>query len=496
MVRPDSVRSSVAIKTEAAKDTAVEAPESSSHNASINEDDDPIVREIDVYISQELSHTLHLLQFPIQPAASPHQSKFKAEPFDAKFRPQHRMLELQYPIPNHAKSVPDRPLPDTLCLSSRTFTSSHISPVTHMALAKLNKDGSRLNVIPLQQGILQMRPSFQHLHMHDDAEDEMAAESSEGNSQKKAAAFQKKDNERAASQRKNSYAYKRASEESEEWVSLEVHGDTRKGGWGEVKKEYMDKVKCQNQGKNLKLSSGMASNEGYVKSLNYLDTVTAGSSFASPMSEDLSDWKPSSASDMVDEFEELETKSAPVGEIEKNASELAAKLVVLLQNGNGAMVPYRVIRSRLNVDLISDEVLTTALSSCAVIVRGNFCLKSSLCQFVNFGGSGSAKGKAMRELRDLVLLLLNMHGEVQRERLIEVYKDNPTVSPDIITILLETVATKSDSRNCWIPKVDDDDSFATKFPEVVALHAVYWVKKKTSMKKLVKTYESVSNDMV
>ena len=495
MVRPDSVRSSVAIKSEATQDTAVEV-DSSSHNASTNDDDDPIVREIDVYISQELSHTLHLLQFPIQPAASPHESKFKTEPLDAKFRPQHRMLELQYPIPNHAKSVPDRPLPDTVCLSSRTFTSSHISPVTHMALAKLNKDGSRLNIVPLQQGILQMRPSFQHLHMHDDAEDEMAAESSEGNSQKKAVTFQKKENERAALQRKNSYAYKRSSEESEEWISLEVHGDIRKGRWGEVKKEYMDKVKCQNQGRDLKLSSGTASNEGYVKSLNYLDTMTAGSSFTSPMSEDLSEWKPSNASDMIDEFEAIETKSSPVGETEKNASELAAKLVVLLQNGNGTMIPYRVIRSRLNVDLISDEVLTMALSSCAVLVRGNFCLKSSLCQFVNFGGSGSAKAKAMRELRDLVLLLLNMHGEVQRERLIEVYKENAFVSPDTITILLETVAKRSDSRNCWISKVEDDDSFATKFAEIVALHAVYWMKKKASMTKLVKTYESVLDDMV
>jgi hypothetical protein len=198
-----------------------------------------------------------------------------------------------------------------------------------------------------------------------------------------------------------------------------------------------------------------------------------------------------------DEIEDLES-SALVGETEKAAAELAAKLVVLLQNGNGAMIPYRVIRARLNAEAVSDEVLTMALSSCAVLVRGNFCLKSSLAQFINVGGSGNTKGRTMRELRDLILLLINMHGMVKRERLVRVYGgtgDEPAVvNPETITLLLQTVAQRTNGDNCWTPKVQDDEDFAAKFPEVAAFHGVYWMKKKTKMKRLVEMYESASND--
>lgn len=502
MVRPDPVQSSAPVKSEPTEQTAA----ARSLTSNINEEEgDEIIREIDVYISPELATKLHLLQFPIQPTAS--QSKGRKprppEPIDAKFRPQHRMLELQYAIPNYAKGVPDRPLPDTMCLTSRTFSSSHIKPVTHMAMGKLNKDGTRLDVVPMQTGILQMRPSFNHLHMHDDDEDdkptEEATSTQTSSGRQKSLALQRKQEEKSAMQKRNSYAYKRASEESEAWIPLEVHGNERDGGWTPIKQEYMEKVKCGNRNKVLQLSSGMASREGYVRSLNYLDSI--GSASYTANNGDLSDWKPTSAIDevMEDEFEEMDISSVPVGETEKAAAELAAKLVVLLQNGNGAMIPYRVIRSRLNAEAVSDEVLTMALSSCAVLVRGNFCLKSSLAQFINAGGTGNTKGKTMRELRDLILLLLNMHGMVQRERLIRVYAQNGpgsvAVTPETITLLLQTVAQRSGANNCWTPKVEDDEEFAAKFPEVAAHHGVYWVKKKTKMKTLVEIYESASDEV-
>ena len=318
--------------------------------------------------------------------------------------------------------------------------------------------------------------------------------------------FQKKENEWAAKARKNSYAYKRASEESEDWIPLEVHGNTQDGRWTPFKKEVMKKASCPDRGKDLQLSRGAASNEAYVRSLNYLDSV-ASASFASPLKEDLSDWVPTNAESNIaettleDEFQDFEsavTTAPVVGATEKAAAELAAKLAVLLQNGDGTMIPYPVIRSRFNADAVSDEILTMALSSCAVLVRGNFCLKSSIAQFINAGGTASKRGRALRELRDLILLLLNMHGMVQRERLIRVYAEREDeceiITPDTITFFLQTVAKRS-SDHCWHPKVEDDEKFAAMFPEVAAFHGVYWVKKKEKMKKLVELYECVSDEM-
>lgn len=353
--------------------------------------------------------------------------------------------------------------------------------------------------------------------MHDDDDDENAnnndaaaeanAASSSASGRPKSLAFQKKENERAANARKNSYAYKRAAEESEDWIPLEVHGNTHDGKWTPFKKEVMKKVSCPDRGKDLQLSRGVASNEAYVRSLNYLDSVAGGASFASTSKEDLSDWVPSNADShtaettLEDEFQDFESSVTPapvVGATEKAAAELAAKLAVLLQNGDGTMIPYRVIRSRFNADAVSDEILTMALSSCAVLVRGNFCLKSTLAQFINAGGTASKRGRALRELRDLILLLLNMHGMVQRERLIRVYAEQEDecdiVTPETITFFLQTVAKRSSDR-CWHPKVEDDEKFAAMFPEVAAFHGVYWVKKKEKIKKLVELYECMADEM-
>ena len=52
------------------------------------------------------------------------------------------------------------------------------------------------------------------------------------------------------------------------------------------------------------------------------------------------------------------------------------------------MIPYRVLRSRFHPNKVSDEMLTMALSSVAVLVRGNFALKSTLAKFLHAAGGG------------------------------------------------------------------------------------------------------------
>lgn len=101
--RPDEVVSSFAVRDE---DITSSKIDDFAHNA--EDDDDPVVREIDVYLSPSLSNTLHLLQFPIQPAASALHKNTRYDtsnnPTEAKFRPRHHMLELEYPIPPNAQA--------------------------------------------------------------------------------------------------------------------------------------------------------------------------------------------------------------------------------------------------------------------------------------------------------------------------------------------------------------------------------------------------------
>ncbi|KAL3822235.1 hypothetical protein ACHAXA_005868 [Cyclostephanos tholiformis] len=548
------------------------------------DDDDPIVRTIDVYISPALSGTLHLLQFPIEPAhgrldGNHHRDRPMSSrtppPIRARFRPRHNMLELEYPIPPYDRD--HRRLPDNMCLSTRTHVSSSIAPGTHMALARLGGNGTRLDLIPLRRHVMQMRPSFGHLHDGIDDEDENGGDDENGEVVHKATGgggsassdrhnparpimFARRETERSATARRNSYAHKRASEAGEEWIELDAHGaaavvGSAGGGGGggrhsintsSATREALSRVMCADVENALVLAGLSANDENdadvlppgarrggmddrgarYVRSLNYLDSYSSGRGVVGGGG---TEWTPSNAAlandrhgeDDVDMEEATDTPGFHgVMMMERAIAELAAKLAVLMQNGHGTMMPYCVIRSRFHPARVSDEILTAALSSCAVLVRGNFALKSTLAKFLSHaagggggggGGDGRKKMKLMREMRDLILLLLNMHGMVQRERLARAYSSwrgggggdderrmaadggyyDPIINPDTITFVLKTVARKSD--NCWIAKVDDDEGFAAKFPEVAACHALYWMKKREMLADLVELYESVED---
>mmetsp|Transcript_25397 Transcript_25397/g.36242 ORF Transcript_25397/g.36242 Transcript_25397/m.36242 type:complete len:476 (+) Transcript_25397:163-1590(+) len=450
-----------------------------------NDDEDPIIRSIDVFISPELSRTLHLLQFPIQPVNTP-SSNNKYTPIEAKVRPKHNMLELEYPIPNAALGGQSNPQAGHKHLTQRTFTSNAIAPVTHMALAKLDKAGERLDIIPLQKSVMQMRPSFDHLHNHDEEDDAQqntnldksgdttTTSSSSSGGKQKPILFQKKESDRSATARRNSYAHKRASEESEEWIELDVHGS--EGKWSSVRKDMMRKVECANRDVTIQLAAKSKftdRDEGhYVRSLNYMESISAAFADTSVMEESsLTTFSNTNAGEDVDETA---------------VAELASKLVILLQEGLGKMIPFSVLRSNFHLEKVSDELLIMALSSCAVLVRGNFALKSSLAQFL--------KKDVMKELRDLMLLLLNMHGSIQRERLVQAFEtkastndDYAVINADVITFVLETMAKLS--NGCWVPKVEDDVVFAARFPKFATCHGVYWVKKKEMLKELVELYE-------
>jgi len=394
---------------------------------------------------------------------------------------------------------------DKLCLASRTFTSNSVTPVTHMALAKLNRSGERFDIVPLRQNVLQMRPSFRHLH-DEEEEDPNHAAADEADNQsapkQRPVMFHKKESERAMAAKRNSYAYKCSNEESEEWIELDVHGS--QGTWSQERKALMKRASCPDREKQLQLSKRAANcideDGGYVKSLNYL-----ASSGGSDYVENLSDWNPAAVEQAVplsqngdEDGNDVEMEDAEpttqVGKTEQAIAELAGKLAVLLQTGNGTMVPYRVLRSRFHPSKVSDEILVNALSACACIVRGNFAMKSSLAKFLKVGGV--KQRKMMCELRDLILMLLNVHGSIQRERLTKAYvsmtetnSDYDVVNVDTITFILKTVARKGD--NCWVAKVQDDDEFAVQFPTVAEMHAEYWAKKRTKLEELMTRYEKV-----
>ena len=526
--RPDAVTSSSIIRP-VVKDEPVDHVNFDEED---DDDDDPIVRTIDVFISPALSNTLHLLQFPIEPAHRnniPSSNSNKRDvkgsynnnpsPIEAKYRPRHNMLELEYPLPHITGH--NRQLPDKMCLSSRINASNSIGLSTHMALARMNGSGTRLDVVPLRRHVLQMRPTFDHLHDNDDDDGGGGGGTGDGNdgemnddtatttTKAKPIMYARKETERSNVARRSTYAHKKASETSEEWITLDVHGS--EGQWSAVRKETLARVKCTDKDKTLRLAMVGHENDdedgrgaGYVKSLNYLDSSGSnGSGAGENFVENLSEWSPSFSTlhdtDNVEMVENNDGEVVSVSSSERATAELAAKLALLLQKGNGTMIPYCVLRPLFHATKVSDDMLTVALSSCAVLVRGNFALKSTLAKFLTCaaattggcggGGGVTTKLKLLRRLRDLILLLLNMHGTVGRQRLIKAFSEyDSIIDPDTITFVLKTVARQS--NNCWVAKVDDDDQFCFNFPEVAACHAMYWTKKEEMLADLIDLYEN------
>lgn len=460
----------------------------------LSEKEDEIIREIDVYISPELAKTMYLIQFPLQPASHaihPLETKIEQNgkqakrpvmkssvlpvPKAAKIKPQHSLLELTYNVPNNSFSN-QRQIPGPLNLTERIFASQNIPIKTHMALGLFDSTGNKIDLIPLKS-IIQMRPTFRHVDalfedrsvmgdgVEDDEEDvDGTSKQTDKEKTSKPVLFQKSENERTILARKSSYAYKKASEEAEEWMELDVNGPG-----SEERKAVMKKAYCprDDRDKNLRfLKAGKrGGNVGYVKSLNYLPNAAD--------EETVEDFVAGSESVILSEDE----NSLQQPEWMK---ELAARVTTLLQKRQGVPVSYAVIRSRFHPS-ISDHALIQALSASAALVRGNFVMKSSLMPL----------SLAVANARDVILVLMIKYGIVQRHLLLKAFEksgeESVVITAHVLNSLLEMIARKT--MNGMEMKLEDDMTFETDFQAIARLHEMYWDKREKELKRFIDLYE-------
>ncbi len=457
-------------------------------NDEIDEENDEIIREIDVYISPALAKTMHLIQFPLQPAShsvinipttasaqSEKQKKQKQQtilkaqqppqPISARIKPQNAMLELGYKVPTASFSS-QRQVPAPLSLSERTFTSHKIPILTHMAMGLFDNTSSKIDLIPLHC-IMQMRPSFAHvdaLFQNEDDEAEALAKAKKEEEAKKSQPllFKKSESERAAMQRKSSYAFKKANEDAEEWQDLDVHGIGSL-----ARKETIKRAHCPRDKRDTNLgfykAGKIGGNSGYVRSLNYLPSTVI--------------------EDAVEDFTIDVNEAIPEGGGEPEwKRELTTKVASLLQVRGGMPIPYIVIRSRFQ-PCIPDTELIDAISASAVLVRGNFLLKSSLMAFSNVH---------LENARDVILILMIKYGFVQRAKLFKAFQraaDDASVivTIDVINSLLDLMGKKT--TNGIEMKLDDDLTFEAEFTQVAQTHALYWDQREIVVGKYVRLYE-------
>uniref|UniRef100_A0A7S1Y9M0 Uncharacterized protein n=1 Tax=Grammatophora oceanica TaxID=210454 RepID=A0A7S1Y9M0_9STRA len=178
------------------------------------------------------------------------------------------------------------------------------------------------------------------------------------------------------------------------------------------------------------------------------------------------------------------------------------KVMALMSNSNGSPMPYSILRlALLGGDFVRDDAdALTAIGSCCVLVRGNFCLHSQ------FAGLPPKFVK----LRTFVLWKLQTEGYVERERLVQIQRceaddddeqqqqqDDPTddlVSSGWLDVMLGQVAKRSKAKSCWLLKLGDNHQFCLAFPEHVALHKQYWDRQANKLKDYNEWYMANETD--
>jgi DNA-directed RNA polymerase-3 subunit RPC5 len=484
-------------------------------SAEANEDDE-IVREIDVFLSPELSKHLHLMQFPLQQQHPSNQVKQgpqpsrRDKPQAARIKPHHCMVELDYSTrpgngddDSDEEAMQHQDYNGQFFMSTRTFSSQTIPLSTHMAMGKLVTDGSAasgLHLIPLTR-ITQMRPNFHHVN---EATLQLSSTADDDNdlslnplpldgagTTRRPLTFQKKESERAAMARKSSYAYKKASEESEIWIPLEVHAERTLES-----ERTLEKLACTTPDQNLLLPIPRNNS-------NAVTETQAGELAAVPSNPEVTNTvvnPPASAFSSLSSYvqslnylpqsqnrEKVGLKhDAPIGvagdrqQQQDVMSTLVGKMVELMHQG--WPIPYSVLRDRFDTSVHSDDVLLQSLGGCAFLVRGNFILQSRLLPLP------AAVGQA----RTFILFLFQSLGVVHRARVEHVYHGDDQVTSEVIFMLLEQVGITSEVG--WKLKVDDDPTLETKYPGIAQLHLEFWRKQVRRFEPLFERYRQLPQE--
>jgi len=444
-----------------------------------------------------------LVQFPLR-----HQGQPMSIPEEARIKTKHGILELEHSIPP-ALLGGGRAMPDAIRIAQQKHVSHNIPVSTHMVLGKLEstvtvgndvtvETKTALHLVPLSH-ITQMRPSFSHIdeammqtddQMQRDADAAAEEEERAKNTkkEKKPLMFQKKESERAALARQNSYAYKKSLEDAEEWLPLTIQDShTPKA------QQVRDAILCPSphtilvdntnttpstpasfttttattepggtagEHEDAKVTNGKSQNhkspqEMYIQSLNYLPE--AGDGVGASAGDDM----------------QIE---------EGNLQHVTGKITKLLHLG--WPVPYSVIRSHFSPTTVTDQDLIKALSCSAVMVRGNFVLQSHLTPYVN--------QPLIAQARTYILFLFQTLGYVQRFRLDRVYEGVTGMSSEILLMLLQEVGVKCE--NGWKFKLEDDVTFYQAFEEQAQMHINYWERQKEGYEPNMKLYNEATYD--
>ncbi|XP_012320133.1 DNA-directed RNA polymerase III subunit RPC5 isoform X3 [Aotus nancymaae] len=439
-----------------------------------NEEDDPVIQEIDVYLAKSLAEKLYLFQYPVRPASMtyddiPHLS--------AKIKPKQQKVELEMAIdtlnPNYCRSkgeqialnVDGACADETSTYSSKlmdkqTFCSSQTTSNTSRYAAALYRQGE-LHLTPLH-GILQLRPSFSYLDKADAKHREREAANEAGDSSQDEAEddvkqitvrFSRPESEQARQRRVQSYEFLQKKHAEEAWVHLHYYG--LKDSRSEHERQYL---LCPG-------SSGVENTELVKSPSEYLLMLM-------PPSQEEEKDKPVAPSNVLSM---AQLRTLP----------LADQIKILMKNVK--VMPFANLMSLLGPSIDSVAVLR-GIQKVAMLVQGNWVVKSDILYPKDSSSPHSGvPAEVLCRGRDFVMWKFTQSRWVVRKEVATVTK----LCAEDVKDFLEHMAVVRINKG-WEFILPYDGEFIKKHPDVVQRQHMLWT---GIQAKLEKVYNLVKETM-
>ncbi|XP_066496505.1 DNA-directed RNA polymerase III subunit RPC5 [Tiliqua scincoides] len=431
-----------------------------------NEEDDPIIQEIDVYLAKSLSEKLYLFQYPIRPASMTYSD---VTHLSAKIKPKQQKVELEMAIdtlnPNYCRSkgeqialnVDGTCTDETSTYSSKLmdkqmFCSSRTTSNVSRYAAAIYRKGE-IHLTPLH-GILQLRPSFSYLDKADAKHREREAANEGGDSSQDeveddikqiTVRFSRPESEQARQRRVQSYEFLQKRQAEEHWVHLHYYGlrDSR----SEHERQYL-----------FSQGHSMAGNTELVKSPSeYLMMLVP------PSIEEAKDKcvSPSNVLSMA------QLRTLP----------LADQIKILMKN-------VKVIAFASLMSLLAPGTDPTAVLRCiqqvALLVQGNWVVKSDVLYPKDTSSPHSGvPAEVLCRGRDFVMWKFTQDRWVVRKEVAAVTK----LGPEDVKDFLEHMAFLRINRG-WEFKLRCDEDFVRKHPDVVQRQQMLWMGIQAKLEKV------------
>nr|CAD7586758.1 unnamed protein product [Timema genevievae] len=429
------------------------------------EEDDPVIKEYPLYLSQMLRDKLFLYQYPLQQ----HDRGYdESNILKSCIKPQHQEVRLELGIdtrnPNYDTSKgeqfainvdgsgnkkdgkkTDEKYFDSNVMDKLVLTSTRaVMNASNYAVAVVHEN--ELHVTALR-GLLHLRPSFAYLDKSDKRAKEEAKDQGEdisgGEEEEEAkqvtVKFKRQENDRIKQARERSFGFLSKRSAEEPWYHTEFHATL-----SETSEKWKSKLYCSKT--TEKVSELNVSSDDYLKTL---------------LPEDLED-------DSV----KTSTYSVPL----KNLRLLPLVDQVKLLLKEAKLLQFSHLLQLLSKEQDPVNVLRT-VQQVAVLVQGNWVVRSDvLYPKDTTSGTYGVPAEPMCRGRDYILYLFTEKRYIDRIRVTPIIKLPAEEVKEIFTQV-----ARLQPGHGWELALPVDKDFINKYPEVVQRQQMWWESKQKQL---------------